>query len=89
MTRREAIKILRPDDLSEDYTGGVYGCPSGDYYRIDGFHFDMKENEACPGDCTRCWDEKLSVEECASLISAVGEDVICSLIHDYLRYKKK
>lgn len=86
MTRKEAIKILFPSHVSEEYTGGVYGCPCGKVlYDERYFYFDMKIVEACPGDCTRCWDEKLSIQESASLLSAVGVDVI----HAYLREKKK
>lgn len=85
MTRKEAIEILNPCRLSDDYTGGVYGCPCGKVlYKNRYFYFDMKIVEACPGDCTRCWDEKLSIGESTSLLSAVGEDVIRA----YLRKKR-
>ena len=86
MTRKEAIKILSPDRLSADCSGGVSGCPCGKVlYRGRCFYFDMQNIGFCYGDCTRCWDEKLSIDESASLLSAVGEDVIRA----YLRNKKK
>ena len=85
MTRREAIEILKPERLSDDYTGGVYGCPCGKLlYNDRYFYFDMKIVEVCPGNCTRCWDEKLSIQESAALLSAAGVDVI----REYLRKKR-
>lgn len=85
MTRKEAIEILRPDYLSVKYTGGVYGCPCGSVLSHGThFHFDDVVSSYCCGNCTQCWDEKLSIEESSSLLSVVGEDVI----RDYLRKKR-
>ena len=85
MTRREAIEILRPDNLSVKYTGGVYGCPCGSVaYHGHFFHFDDAVSSYCCGNCTQCWSEKLSLEESASLLSVVGEDVI----REYLKKKR-
>ena len=83
MTRKEAIEILRPEYLSKWYTGRVYGCPCGSVFSHGRcFHFDKEiEFFICCGDCNACWNEKLSIEESASLLSVVGEDVI----RDYLR----
>lgn len=82
MTRKEVIKILRPKLLSEDYTGGVYGCPCGNvFYNGRNFYFD---NNVCMGNCTRCWNEKLSIRESASFLSAVGVEVVRA----YMRAKK-
>ena len=91
MTRKEAIEILRPEDISSQHTGGVYGCPCGSiYYHGRHFYFDNKSPvclKVCSGsviDCTKCWNKKLSIEESASLLSAVGEDVIRA----YLKRKR-
>ena len=91
MTRKEAIEILRPEDISEKCTAGVFGCPCGTiFYHGRDFYFDNELPEcyyAEPGalvDCSMCWDQKLSIKESASLISAVGEDVVRA----YLRRKK-
>ena len=91
MTRKEAIEILRPEHISDDFTAGVFGCPCGSiYFQGRYFYFDNKIApcfEARPStlvDCAKCWDKKLSIEESASLISAVGEDVV----RDYLRRKR-
>lgn len=85
MTRREAIKILQPDRLGREYTGGVYGCPCGSVaYHGHLFRFDDAISSYCCGNCKRCWDAKLSIDESASLLSVVGED----LIREYLKKKR-
>ena len=91
MTRKEAIEILKPEHISESCTAGVYGCPCGTiFYQGRYFYFDNAAPEcfhARPSvlvDCTKCWNKKLSIEESASLLSAVGEDVI----REYLRKKR-
>ena len=85
MTRKEAVEILSPFRISEDCTGGVFGCPCGKVlYKERFFYFDMKTVEACPGDCTRCWNEKLSIKESASLLAAVGAEAVRA----YLRKKR-
>ena len=85
MTRREAIDILRPDRLSGDCTGGVYGCPCGSvvFHGLH-FYFDDKVAVCRHSSCEKCWNEKLSIQESAALLSVVGEDVI----RDYLRKKR-
>ena len=91
MTRKEAIEILKPEHISESCTAGVYGCPCGTiFYQGRYFYFDNAAPEcfhARPSalvDCTKCWNKKLSIEESASLLSAVGEDVVRA----YLRKKR-
>ena len=85
MTRKEAIEILKPERINESYTAGVYGCPCGKvFFREQYFHFDMQNAGFCFGNCMRCWNEKLSIAEIASLLSVVGEDAI----REFLRKKK-
>lgn len=85
MTRKEAIEILKPERINESCTAGVFGCPCGKVsYRGLNFYFDMQTCSFCCGDCTRCWNEKLSIKESANLLSVVGDDVIRA----YLRKKR-
>ena len=78
MTRKEAIQLLHPDRVHGDFIGGVYGCPHGTVaYQGKLFYFDSKDYITnCDTFCENCWDKPLSVEESASLLSVVGEDVI-------------
>lgn len=78
MTRKEAIQLLHPDRVHGDFIGGVYGCPHGTVaYKGKLFYFDSKDYITnCDTFCEYCWDKPLSVEESASLLSVVGEDVI-------------
>jgi hypothetical protein len=83
MTRKEAVKIIRPDMVSEDYIGGVYGCPAGTLiYKDRVFFFDTPAEEVSAKlcrtrtDCWLCWEEKLTLAESASLLAAVGESVV-------------
>ena len=78
MTRKEAIQLLHPDRVHGDFIGGVYGCPHGTVaYKGKLFYFDSKDYITnCDTFCENCWDKPLSVEESASLLSVVGEDVI-------------
>lgn len=78
MTRKEAIQLLYPDRVHGDFIGGVYGCPHGTVaYKGKLFYFDGKDYITnCDTFCEYCWDKPLSVEESASLLSVVGEDVI-------------
>lgn len=78
MTRKEAIQLLHPDRVHGDFIGGVYGCPHGTVaYKGKLFYFDSKDYITnCDTFCENCWEKPLSVEESASLLSVVGEDVI-------------
>lgn len=91
MTRREAIEILRPEHISEEFTAGVFGCPCGSiYYEGRYFYFDnkvapcFKARPSALVDCAKCWNKKLSIEESASLLSAAGVEVVRA----YLRRKR-
>ena len=85
MTRREALAILHPSRVHKDFIGGVYGCPHGTVaYNGKLFYFDSKDYiDNCDTFCEYCWNKPLSIQESASLLAVVGEDVI----RGYLRRK--
>ena len=61
MTCREKLKMEHPDELSEQWTGGCFGCPDTDTRK-----YIETEQTSCHGTrrsscerCTECWDTEI------------------------------
>lgn len=60
-TYRDVIRLLRPDQVDDEYAGGVYGCPKS-YFR------GAPKLETCTGRsdrriCNNCWSRPYRGEE--------------------------
>lgn len=65
MTYKEKIAIERPDKISEQWWGGVDGCP-GNYFR-EGDGAPICGGPTCLGcgsdECTKCWNTEMPEEK--------------------------
>ena len=62
MTLKEKMLEISPEDVSDDYQGGVRLCPTA--YSFLGGHFKINTDEtcaydtrACDNDCEKCWSQ--------------------------------
>lgn len=60
MTAREWMKVHYPENVGDDYEGGVYLCPRS-YQELNILMKD--DHDKCPfetmGKCARCWDREI------------------------------
>ena len=53
MTLRDKVKEVEPDDVDDDYIGGVYGCP----YEYD--YLEERYSKYCKLlTCDECWSQE-------------------------------
>ena len=81
MTAREWMRVHHPEEVSEDWTGGVSRCP-GDYpelnlaNRVSDFTC-LFPNEVCTNErCTQCWDREIpGTSACEESLECCGISV--------------
>ena len=57
MRMRDLLEIEHPEEISDDYLGGCYGCPTG-----WGYEFYNSKCDHSKGACTACWNRELQPE---------------------------
>ena len=62
MTLKEKMLEISPEDVSDDYEGGVRMCPVsycflGGHFKINTDQTCAYDTRACDNDCEKCWSQ--------------------------------